>query len=283
MSIFLSILKVIGIILLILFAVVLGLFLLVLFFPVTYKIQGKIADENHIGGKVSWLFSLISIRVEIRNKDIRVWLRIAGIKKNILPKEEKKTNSKVKVKDEPIENQEEELVIQATQLDKEAFHSKEESIPKPKRKRRKKSLQKYLPWNIIKEWIAKIKKIIFSIKKNFSNIKKSFLDETNKNAVKKLWRELKFLLRHIGLRRGQVNLKYCTGDPSLTGKITGGLSIMPFMYKKGISVIPDFVTEHPYVKGTFRIKGHLQMFHFIGTAIRVYKDKDIKKLISKFK
>lgn len=283
MSIFLSILKVIGVILLILFAVVLGLFLLVLFFPVTYRIEGKIADENHIGGKVSWLFSLISIRVEIRNKDIRVWLRIAGIKKNILPKEEKKTNSKEKVKDEPIENQEEELVIQATQVHEEAVHSKEESIPKLKRKRRKKSLQKYLPWNIMKEWIAKIKKIIFSIKKNFSDIKKSFLDETNKNAVKKLWRELKFLLRHIGLRRGQVNLKYCAGDPALTGKITGGLSIMPFMYKKGISVIPDFVAEHPYVKGTFKIKGHLQMFHFIGTAIRVYKDKNIKKLISKFK
>lgn len=276
MSIFLSILKVIGIILLILLAVVLGIFLLVLFFPITYRVEGKMADENYISGKASWLFSLIRIRFEARNKEIRVWLRIAGIRKNIIPKEEKPD---VKAKEEPIEEPIEEPVIQVAQISENepvrhntnTTQTEEEPLP-PK----KKSLQK-------QSWIDKIKKIIFSIKKNFADIKNSLLDETNQNTVKKLWKELKRLLRYLGPRRGRVNLKYGAGDPALTGKITGALSVMPFLYKKGVSVIPDFVTDKPYVKGTFRINGHIQMFHFIGTAIRLYKDKNIKKIISKFK
>lgn len=87
---------------------------------------------------------------------------------------------------------------------------------------------------MIKTWIQKIKKFILSLKENFSNIKKEVSDETNKNAVSHIFKELKTLLHHIGPRRGKAQLSYSTGDPATTGELTGVLSIMPLFYKKGI-------------------------------------------------
>ena len=128
-----------------------------------------------------------------------------------------------------------------------------------------------------------MKAFFFSLIKNFSNIKKNLSDETNKKAAGKLFKELKSILRHVGPRRGRADLSYSTGDPATTGQFTGILSMMPLMYKKGICVRPDFTAEHFYVRGTFRINGHIQLFRFLGTAIRLYRDKDVKALIRKFK
>ena len=148
---------------------------------------------------------------------------------------------------------------------------------------KKKSLPKFRPWHMIKTWIQKIKKFILSLKENFSNIKKEVSDETNKNAVSHIFKELKTLLHHIGPRRGKAQLSYSTGDPATTGELTGVLSIMPLFYKKGIHVVPDFTSDRFYIQGNFRVNGHFQVFHLLGIFIRVYRDKDLRKLMQKFK
>lgn len=148
---------------------------------------------------------------------------------------------------------------------------------------KKKSLPKFRPWHMIKTWIQKIKKFILSLKENFSNIKKEVSDETNKNAVSHIFKELKTLLHHIGPRRGRAQLSYSTGDPATTGELTGVLSIMPLFYKKGIHVVPDFTSDRFYIQGNFRVNGHFQVFHLLGIFIRVYRDKDLRKLMQKFK
>lgn len=298
MTILLTILKVIGIILLVLLAVILALLLLVLFFPVTYGVRGELEEEIRIRGKVSWLFSLIALRFEVINKEAHVQISILGIfKKNIFPAEEHpKPKKKSRKKDEQEEPSEVTTAsIQAAEipvepdLQQETSEQQKESEQQEQRqsKRRKKkdgkSLKKYLPWNIIRTWIRKIKAFFFSLKKNFSNIKKNLSDETNKKAAGKLFKELKSILRHVGPRRGRADLSYSTGDPATTGQLTGILSMMPLMYKKGIRVRPDFTAEHFYVRGAFRINGHIQLFRFLGTAIRLYRDKDVKALIRKFK
>lgn len=297
MTILLTILKVIGIILLVLLAVILALLLLVLFFPVTYGVRGELEEEIRIRGKVSWLFSLIALRFEVINKEAHVQMSILGIfKKNIFPAEEH-PKPKKKRKEEPSEETtasiqaaeipvEQELQQETSEQQKEQQKESEQQEQRQNRSRKKKdgkSLKKYLPWNIIRTWIRKIKAFFFSLKKNFSNIKKNLSDETNKKAAGKLFRELKSILRHVGPRRGRADLSYSTGDPATTGQLTGILSMMPLMYKKGIRVRPDFTAEHFYVRGAFRINGHIQLFRFLGTAIRLYRDKDVKALIRKFK
>lgn len=309
MSILLSVLKIIGIIFGILLAVILGLLLLVLFLPLCYGVRGECEEKNEIQGKLTWLFSLIQVRFEAKGKDIRVWLSLFGWKKYLYPAPEKKPKKEKKKK----KKAEEEISIQAAEITpaleegktepwgdsadgeetavrqedylsaREEAEEQQDTETEGKGRKKEKSLQKYLPWNIIKSWIGKIRKFIFSLKKNFANIKRELSDETNKNAVTHILKELKTLLRHIGPRRGKARLRYSTGDPASTGQLTGVFSICPLFYKKGVEVTPDFTADKLYIRGSFRINGHIQMFHLLGIAFRLYRDKNIKKLIQKFK
>lgn len=300
MSILLSVLKIIGIILGILLAVILVLLLLALFFPFCYGIRGEFQEKYEIQGRLTWLFSLIQVRFAAKGKDICVWLSLFGWKKYLYPLPEEKPKKERRKKKEKTE---EEATIQVAELtpsseedkaepskdftDEEGHttekEAEEQRNTEAKRKKREKSLQKYLPWNIIKSWIGKIRKLIFSLKENFANIKRELSDETNKKAVSHTLRELKTLLRHIGPRRGRAKLHYSMGDPAPTGQLTGVLSMCPLFYRKGVEVIPDFTADRLYIRGNFKINGHIQMYHFLGIAFRIYRDKNIKKLIQKFK
>ncbi|MGN0291189.1 MAG: hypothetical protein ACI4C5_04600 [Lachnospiraceae bacterium] len=281
MSIVLTILKVIGIILAVVLGLAVALLLLALFLPLCYSIKGRFeTEQNEVSGKCSWLFSLIQVKFLAKGRDIRVWLSICGWKKPLYPAPEKEEteDSFDEVEDiENIEDIEDETTIQAVEIP-----PVKETKEIPKRKKQK-SLQKYLPWNMIKSWIGKMKRGIFSIKEKIALIKRELSDETNKNAVSYVIRELKKLIHYFGPRRGKADLRYSTGNPASTGQLTGILSLCPFCYKKGIKIVPDFASDKLYIQGTFGIHGHMQMFHLLGTAFRAYRNKDIKKIIQKFK
>lgn len=314
MSIFLSILKIIGIILGILLAILLALVLLIVFLPICYRVEGDFQEKNEIRGRLSWLF-FIRVKFLAEGKKISVWLSILGFKKVLYPAEEKAARKAKKqrrskkrtqkhttpeeqdtvntgfedeveehdgltVDDDSASIQTAEL-LSSSATDK-SYTTADETFTPPDFSK-KKSLPKFRPWHMIKTWIQKIKKFILSLKENFSNIKKEVSDETNKNAVSHIFKELKTLLHHIGPRRGKAQLSYSTGDPATTGELTGVLSIMPLFYKKGIHVVPDFTSDRFYIQGNFRVNGHFQVFHLLGIFIRVYRDKDLRKLMQKFK
>ncbi len=314
MSILLSVLKIIGIILLVLLAVILGVLLLFLFFPFCYGVRGEFEEQNQneIQGRLTWLFSLMQVRFEAKGKKIRVWFSLFGWKKQLYPEAGEKPK-KAKRKKKKKSQDEEDISIQAAEItptleenetdasdvfNEEAgdFTSEEENWtgekepeenrytePDRKKQKKEKSLQKYLPWNIIKSWIGKIRRLLFSLKENFANIKRELSDETNKNAVRHLLKEVKTLLHYIGPRRGKAKLRYSTGDPASTGQLTGVLSMCPIFYRRGVEVLPDFTADKFYIRGRFKINGHIQTFHLLGIAFRLYRDKNIKKLIQKFK
>lgn len=314
MSIFLSILKIIGIILGILLAILLALVLLIVFLPICYRVEGDFQEKNEIRGRLSWLF-FIRVKFLAEGKKISVWLSILGFKKVLYPAEEKaerkakkqrrskkRTQKHTKPEEQDTVNtgfedeveehdgltvDDDSASIQTAELlsssatDK-SYTTADETFTDSDFSK-KKSLPKFRPWHMIKTWIPKIKKFILSLKENFSNIKKEVSDETNKNAVSHIFKELKTLLHHIGPRRGRAQLSYSTGDPATTGELTGVLSIMPLFYKKGIHVVPDFTSDRFYIQGNFRVNGHFQVFHLLGIFIRVYRDKDLRKLMQKFK
>lgn len=314
MSIFLSILKIIGIILGILLAILLALVLLIVFLPICYRVEGDFQEKNEIRGRLSWLF-FIRVKFLAEGKKISVRLSILGFKKVLYSAEEKAARKAKKqrrskkrtqkhttpeeqdtvntgfedeveehdgltVDDDSASIQTAEL-LSSSATDK-SYTTADETFTDSNFSK-KKSLPKFRPWHMIKTWIQKIKKFILSLKENFSNIKKEVSDETNKNAVSHIFKELKTLLHHIGPRRGKAQLSYSTGDPATTGELTGVLSIMPLFYKKGIHVVPDFTSDRFYIQGNFRVNGHFQVFHLLGIFIRVYRDKDLRKLMQKFK
>ena len=292
----------------------LALVLLIVFLPICYRVEGDFQEKNEIRGRLSWLF-FIRVKFLAEGKKISVWLSILGFKKVLYPAEEKAERKAKKqrrskkrmqkhttpeeqdtvitgfkdeveehdgltVDDDPASIQTAEL-LSSSATDK-SYTTADETFTDSDFSK-KKSLPKFRPWHMIKTWIQKIKKFILSLKENFSNIKKEVSDETNKNAVSHIFKELKTLLHHIGPRRGKAQLSYSTGDPATTGELTGVLSIMPLFYKKGIHVVPDFTSDRFYIQGNFRVNGHFQVFHLLGIFIRVYRDKDLRKLMQKFK
>ncbi|MCI8326507.1 MAG: hypothetical protein HFI37_01865, partial [Lachnospiraceae bacterium] len=279
MSIFFSVLKFIGIVLGILLAVLLTILLLTVFLPVCYHIQGQFeSGQNEVRGRCSWLFSLIQIKFEAKEKKTFAYLSILGWKKHLYPGPEKTSEKKRRRKKEKKKRGEvseettehtlegrtgtdEDVSIQVTEWKP---HETQKKSRTQKSLKKEKSLQKYFPWNMIKSWIQKIKQFISSVKKNFANIKRELSDETNRNGLIHLFRELKILLHHIGPRRGKVRFLYSAGEPALTGKLTGFMSICPVFYKKGVKVVPDFESDTCYIQGNFKIHGHIQMLHMLG-------------------
>ena len=95
--ILLLILKIIGIIVL----SILGLALLILFFPITYvgKVNGNIEEKKITGNiRAGWLFHLLHCRLWIENTEIHYNIRLLGIKIKSSETKEKKKKEKRETK-----------------------------------------------------------------------------------------------------------------------------------------------------------------------------------------
>ncbi|MDD6215709.1 MAG: hypothetical protein PUB28_03000 [Roseburia sp.] len=108
-------------------------------------------------------------------------------------------------------------------------------------------------------------------------------DEANKKTVKGIFGELRYLLKHLRVRKIATDLSFSAGDPALTGQVLGGLCLVPFLYQKGVGIYPDFEAEKWYVKGNFKVEGHARGIHFVCSAIRLWKDKNLRRLIKRFR
>ncbi len=70
-----------------------------------------------------------------------------------------------------------------------------------------------------------------------------------------------------------------TGDPASTGLLIGGISLLPFAYREGIVITPDFDDRVFAADGM--IKGQIRILYFIRLCIRLYRDKELRKLWNK--
>ena len=61
MTVILSVLRIIGLVLLILLGIILFLLLLILFMPIVYRIRGEKQEEIKAEAKVRWLFGLLRV------------------------------------------------------------------------------------------------------------------------------------------------------------------------------------------------------------------------------
>ena len=130
-----------------------------------------------------------------------------------------------------------------------------------------------------KNLIEKLKKLPDKV----SKIRTEILDPHNKEAVKHLIAESKGIFSHYKPRHIRLNIVFSTGDPSTTGKVLGGLSLVPLLYQRGNRVIPDFTADEAYVQGNFKITGHVILFFALTAAVRLIMDRNIRRLIKHVK
>ncbi|MBO5488983.1 MAG: DUF2953 domain-containing protein [Eubacterium sp.] len=256
MSVFLTILKWIGIVLGGGIGLALVLLVLATFVPVTYRVRTILNEEkNAYGYRFGWMYPVVSFSKSMDSEQAK--LRILGI-----PIGGKKKKPKVE-KEQPVEQREEaggSVNAPKPVPEKKNTQGTEKTTRTSKGKKERKKRFSF----------TKVSDIINDVKR-----------QENKNAVALIWKELKALIVELRPRKIKGQFLIGTGDPCTTGLTFGGIALLPFVYDKKVHIVPDF--DHRVCQGEGMIKGRIQIFYLIKLAIRLYQDKDLKKAYKNLK
>ncbi len=95
---------------------------------------------------------------------------------------------------------------------------------------------------------------------------------------------LKTLFYHMRPRNMKGDIRFGFEDPSLTGKAVGALSCVFVLYQyEELYVTPDFETEESFLSGSIRGKGHIRMIHMLLCGIRIFKQKEFRRFLKSLK
>lgn len=319
-AVLLTILKIIGIVLLVILGIMLFLLAVLLFVPVRYSVKGTVDNNITAEGKISWLCSILRYDFKFQEQDLNGEVRIFGFrpkKKERVSEEELEEVVVPEVKD-GVEEVVSDLVSPAGEEDdsegkisKSITESDSDEISSEKasgrreqnqemdsdtgRQNRKSSDKNSRPsgknifmrmWDKIKSFMKKIKNFFIGIQKRLTSfkefvvkVKEIVTDTKNQYAVRRLWEELLYLLKHFGFRKIHTELTFALADPALTGQVLGVLCMMPFLYQYDFHIFPDFESESYYIRGSYDVKGRIQLIFLLVTAIRLLADKDIRSFL----
>lgn len=297
-----TILKVIGIILLVVLALILTALLCVLFVPVKYRAVGSF-DNTDIRAKAhaSWLFHLFALHIEYAD-ETDGYIRLVFVKKGLFADslgdnyeafndDVMDDAAKTETEDKVSENTGDESKIPAEesehvaddQIENESTarthneyrsvtdenqHIKQQTKPTHKRTYKKPHKKQF------KDKSEKIKNCIYKLKREYS-------DERNKAAFLHLKKELFIILKRICPRRLKLTMVYSTGSPDTTGISLGVLACFPVGYTNRWRITPDFESEKPYAKGSFDIKGHVIVISILAATLRILFDKNCRRLYNR--
>lgn len=276
-AVLLTILKIIGIVLLVILGIMLFLLAVLLFVPVRYSVKGTVDNNITAEGKISWLCSIFRYDFTFQEQELNGEVRVFGFR----PKKKERVS-------------EEELEEEAVSEVKDGV---EEVVSHKGRQNRKSSDKNSRPsrknifmrmWDKIKSFLKKIKNFFIGIQKRLTGfkefvvkVKEIVTDTKNQYAVRRLWEELLYLLKHFGFRKIHTELTFALADPALTGQVLGVLCMMPFLYQYDFHIFPDFESESFYIRGSYDVKGRIQLIFLLVTAIRLLADKDIRSFLKK--
>lgn len=276
-----TILKVIGIILLVVLALILTALLCVLFVPVKYRAVGSF-DNTDIRAKahVSWLLHLFALHIEYA-QETDGYIRFAFVKKKLFDdadsdyeNDEKATEaSDDDVMDEAAKTETEDKVSENTGDEPKISADENQHIKQQTKLAHKKTYKKPHKKQF-KDKSEKIKNCIFKLKREYS-------DERNKAAFLHLKKELFIILKRICPRRLKLTMVYSTGSPDTTGISLGILACFPVGYTNRWRITPDFESEKPYAKGSFDIKGHVIVISILAATLRILFDKNCRRLYNR--
>lgn len=276
-----TILKVIGIILLVVLALILTALLCVLFVPVKYRAVGSF-DNTDIRAKAhaSWLFHLFALHIEYAD-ETDGYIRLAFVKRKLFDDADSDYENDEKaaeasdddVMDEAAKTETEDKVSENTGDEPKISADENQHIKQQTKLTHKKTYKKSHKKQF-KDKSEKIKNCIYKLKREYS-------DERNKAAFSHLKKELFIILKRICPRRLKLTMVYSTGSPDTTGISLGILACFPVGYKNKWQITPDFESENPYAKGSFDIKGHVIVISILAATLRILFDKNCRRLYNR--
>lgn len=280
-----TILKVIGIILLVVLALILTALLCVLFVPVKYRAVGSF-DNTDIRAKahVSWLLHLFALHIEYA-QETDGYIRLAFVKRKLFDDADSDYENDEKaaeasdddVMDEAAKTETEDKVSENTGDEPKISADENQHIKQQTKLTHQKTYKKRNKKSHKKQFKEKSEKI----KTGIGKLKREYGDERNKAAFSHLKKELFIILKRICPRRLKLTMVYSTGSPDTTGISLGILACFPVGYTNRWRITPDFESEKPYAKGGFDIKGHVIVISILAATLRILFDKNCRRLYNR--
>ena len=307
MSIFLLILKIIGIILLSIISLLLIIIALILFVPIRYRIiANKFEDSDFYAEiKLTWLLHFINILIKYTD-DLyyRVRVILIPIKKSDNLKKHKNNSKKPEpysddtksvdegenisdesaneyISDNEISKDKEEIVstsdLDENDDDNINFDENKGIIYKIRF-----VLTKFFEFLFnIKEKLNEAYNTVVNIVKDIDYYINALKDERNKKVISLCLSQASSIINNIKPKIFNGNLTIGIDEPYTMGQILSIYGILfPIIHDK-ITINPVYDKE--VIEGDLYIKGRISVFVLIRAAIKIYFNRDYKRMIKIFK
>lgn len=304
LTILFKILSILGILLLILLGIALVVILLVLFFPVCYKVSGKkTAEEMLFDAKMKWLFGLVRVTYSypvpgklltkvlfftVYDSSEKEKNSASGEDTHTAPKkditEAAQETSRTSESSDTSGTSGQTLLSDDTDraktdpaTDTEAYAnaktSVEENLPVPQQETSGKIAGFF---EKIRYTIRKICDKIKYILKNISFYKELWNDPDTKGLLQHAGKRIGHILKRLRPRKLNVNARIGTGSPDTTGYLYGIYGMILPKLGKGVCITPDF--EQAILEGDFKASGHFTVACVLFHSARLLLDKRLQQL-----
>lgn len=304
LGILLTILKIIGIILLVLIGLILLAAAVILLVPIRYHGEGA-REEKILSGnvKLTWLLHMISASASLSEDGTKIRVCLFG--KTIYPKTKKppkKSKAKKMPKQEATKKSEksEKPKQQSDTVSKEVATIYEPQKPNPELPKKMDEPESEKKQQSQKEKSARpdVKSKFEAIKQKLLAVKEKFIDskagiqkiknkidywknlltsDPMKEAMEFLWKKTKGLLHHILPRRMTGRIHFGFEDPSKTGKTLAYFSMLYPFTKENLVIEPEFETEELILEGDIAFRGRIRLGYLVYVALSVVLNKNIRR------
>ena len=307
MSIFLLILKIIGILLLSIISLLLIIIALILFVPIRYRIiANKFEDSDFYAEiKLTWLLHFINILIKYTD-DLyyRVRVILIPIKKSDNLKKHKNNSKKTEPNSDDTKSEDEGENISDESAnedisDNEISKDKEEIVSTSDLDENDDDninfdenkgiiykirfvLTKFFEFLFnIKEKLNEAYNTVVNIVKDIDYYINALKDERNKKVISLCLSQASSIINNIKPKVFNGNLTIGIDDPYTMGQILSIYGILfPIIHDK-ITINPVYDKE--VIEGDLYIKGRISVFVLIRAAIKIYFNRDYKRMIKIFK
>ena len=272
MKILLLIGKVLGFGLLGILGLLLLILFLLLFLPICYDIEGIYEEKKALRVRLYDAFRIFSFSLVQEgadgSSDLRVlWMHLMQDEEEDEDVDEEESEEVAKM---PVDEAPSNAPLPDSCFEEEASHPSKPEEPKPKKPKKKKEKATSEPKEQKDDLLDKIRRLLE--------------DEEAKAGIAILLQELAKFLRRLAPKRYRFRGEFYTGDPATTGQITGFLATIPWLQpRKGNYLLPDFSREEFYLYGRMGIAGSIQLVCVVGMALRIFFNRNVRKLYAYFK
>lgn len=311
LTIFLTILKIIGILLLVVIGLLILGILAILFVPLRY--DGKISynDKNQcVATQITWLFRLICIEGGYQEKVyararllwFTLWKWKADEKENdkedhlesadyseeeldrLLEERSQKEESKEETKEETVMEEkldEPDAEENLTEVQPTEIEPKEVELNEAKSNEAKSNEAESKEKKPKKIQFQQIGKRIKEIKEKIKHIKEMASDQRIHRAILLLIDGAWKMVRHSLPRKIKGRAKFGFEDPSTTGQILTYVSLLYPCYAKSVELVPMFTEKVIDLDLYFR--GRVRLFSLIWICVKIWFDRNFRYLYKKVK